>query len=83
MVRKEKITRMSLLSKKIQGTASTTRELTKRIENRDSPDLADLVVEFNHVRWLNHVWMSNLYSDMEDLETTLLAKMTDTAKVSA
>lgn len=83
MVRKEKITRISLLSKKIQDTAATTKGLTKRINNQDSPDLTDLVAEFDHVKWLNRVWMSNLYSDMEDLESTLLAKMTATAKEAA
>ena len=83
MVRKEKITRLSLLSKKIQGAAATANELTKRIENQDSPDLADLVVEFNHVKWLVHVWMSNLYDEMGKLESAIMAKMIDAAKEAA
>ena len=80
MSTEEKITRISLLSKKIQNTAAAAKELTKRIENQDSPDLADLVAEFNHVRWLIHVWTSNLCTDMEELEAAILTKMIDATK---
>ena len=80
MVKKEKITRLSLLSKKIQDAAATANEPTKIIENQDPPDLANLVVEFNHVKWLIHVWTSNLCNDMEELEAALLVKMIDAAK---
>ena len=83
MVKKEKITRISLLSKKIQDAAATAKELTKRIEKQDSPDLANLVAEFNHIKWLIHVWTSNLCNDMEELEAVLLAKMIDAAKEAA